>query len=455
MIPLRHLHGLSAPVRRALAEHGVTTVEGLVSLAELVEVRRALRRRLGLHEAALEQLVSRARECLPSEAVTVAAPIPRAALGVPLPRRGPAPEAAPAAPSSRTPGLPSRVVHVDLLRPVRDQGNRGTCVAFAFTAAYEFAVDTARMPWIRRHRRLWRIIFRGSGPPGDHYSPQFLYWACKQRDGRPGPGTYMTTGAECLEELGVCRESAWPYNPQPVAGNEGQGPPPRGAEDKARRHCSEATQWIESDVRSIKGVLAGEHGPPRLVVCAVPVFPSWGNAQTHRTGEIIMPFPGEPPLGGHAICLCGYLDDDQAPGGGWFVFRNSWGTGWAAESPVAPGYGLLPYGYMTRYGWDACTPVPRAGALAAHAARAARAAAVAGLVGAAAWGIGGPTGSASPPTQRAPGAPDWAAPPQGEAETSAPEAPRQQDALIAASRALEEARRFLGLPAPLKGSGNP
>ena len=50
--------------------------------------------------------------------------------------------------------------------------------------------------------------------------------------------------------------------------------------------------------------------------------------------------------GRHALCLAGYVDDGNVPGGGYFIARNSWGTKWAYESPESQGYALIPYAYF-------------------------------------------------------------------------------------------------------------
>ena len=49
-------------------------------------------------------------------------------------------------------------------------------------------------------------------------------------------------------------------------------------------------------------------------------------------------------LGGHDIVLVGYVDDPSPgmnPGGGVFIFRNSWSAAWGDE-----GHGYLPYAYV-------------------------------------------------------------------------------------------------------------
>lgn len=50
---------------------------------------------------------------------------------------------------------------------------------------------------------------------------------------------------------------------------------------------------------------------------------------------------------GHAIALVGYGRHISFPGGGYFIFRNSWGEGFGDE-----GYGYMPFEYVLRYAND-------------------------------------------------------------------------------------------------------
>jgi hypothetical protein len=94
----------------------------------------------------------------------------------------------------------------------------------------------------------------------------------------------------------------------------------------------------------------------RPVGISIPVFNSWYlSAATQRTGQITMPLPNEAQVGGHAVCLVGFQDVVSAPGGGYFILRNSWGTSWASLSPYGAGYGVIPYAYVTGYNWEAFT----------------------------------------------------------------------------------------------------
>ena len=52
-------------------------------------------------------------------------------------------------------------------------------------------------------------------------------------------------------------------------------------------------------------------------------------------------------LDGHAVALVGYGKHKAFPGGGYFIFRNSWGEGFGDQ-----GYGYIPFEYLTQYAND-------------------------------------------------------------------------------------------------------
>lgn len=51
--------------------------------------------------------------------------------------------------------------------------------------------------------------------------------------------------------------------------------------------------------------------------------------------------------GNHAVLLVGYRDQVGAPGGGYFIVRNSWGTDWGYQ-----GYALISYDYIQKYAFS-------------------------------------------------------------------------------------------------------
>lgn len=357
MIDIRSLPSVSGDVLRGVDLLGLKTVEGFLSLMQIHESREAFKKMVGLSESALGRSIQQLRDHLPK---SCGAMHPSPVMPVQLGLSWGHVEASYPANYFGSMAHDSSEEEVDLipqLPPVRNQWRRGTCVAFAATAAFEHEMRRNALFGIGNvlaftRTRSGRKIFRRFDEEAKMLSPQFLYWACKSTDGVDGPGTMISTAMESLRDRGCCQEKGWPYSPDSQWGNEGQGPPPFGAEESARKRriteYDELTCFGSVPLQHMKRFLAQGH----LLVFGVPVFPSWGNIETQQTGRVIMPISGEQSLGGHALCLCGYRDDGSCPGGGVFYFRNSWGEEWASQNTRGRGYGEMPYAYMQMYARD-------------------------------------------------------------------------------------------------------
>ncbi len=224
------------------------------------------------------------------------------------------------------------------LPTIKDQGNRGTCVAFVTCAVLEFAY----------------CIHRGQALD---VSEQFQFWHCKQHDGSPASdGTWPHVSFALVGANGICDEAEWTYNPTPLPGNishEPPGPslridprPPNTPTALFTGVTAALTISPPTDVAKIKGYVSTGHA----VAVAIPVFNSWAaNPYTRLTGNIPMPLPGEPRKGGHAIVLIGWANDPSFAGGGYFVVRNSWGTRWGSTSVFGAGHGTIPFDFISTF----------------------------------------------------------------------------------------------------------
>jgi hypothetical protein len=196
-------------------------------------------------------------------------------------------------------------------------------------------------------------IRAGLAAPGAiNLSEQFIYWWCKQNDNmRTVAGTYPHLGLTCLAKAGTVTEADWPYSDSLIPDSEGQGPPPRGIEVQAWRYKVKRVLRLEPhDVTAIKTARA----TGRAVLFAIRVYDSWFRNRVSRTlGKINLPLPGEPSHGADAMVLIGYVDDETAPGGGYFLVRNSWAP-WGFDSPF-PGCGTVPYEFIARHNMTAAT----------------------------------------------------------------------------------------------------
>jgi hypothetical protein len=237
----------------------------------------------------------------------------------------------PAASPSRPPSEKTVFNSKRFPRP-RDQGQRGTCVAFASLAYLE------------------AVLSNTSSAPRP-LSEQFFYWACKEEDGHPNDeGTDLDAARHVLGKRGACLGKTWKYEPLPVGPSEGQGPPPKGAETEARSFTTTSHKQKLADLALLRERLDKE----KPFVLGVLTFSSWDYPAVADTGEITMPLPGSLPDGGHAVCVVGYELRKGIPGGGAFIFRNSWGEKWArAKGRFGGGYGTLAFEYVRLYGLDA------------------------------------------------------------------------------------------------------
>ena len=156
-----------------------------------------------------------------------------------------------------------------------------------------------------------------------------------------------------LSSRGQCREIVWPYNNALPCNNH--GPLPAAARPNGLNYRLATLPVTTRSVLAYKTHMSKQ----RPVVLSLPVYNSWyQSAATRQTGRITMRLGNEQAIGGHAVCLVGYVDTASSPGGGYFILRNSWGTaGFGSASPFGPGYGTIPYQYITNDAWEAFTAV--------------------------------------------------------------------------------------------------
>lgn len=333
--PLTDITGFPVDLADRLAGLWITTADEFYSAAD-GDGALGLAEYLGVSEdnvRALADLVS------PDVTMRAVGPVEFPGLGALDDEPGLDPSEAPAAAPGRG-VLPTMVNLIDRMPPVRDQKNRGTCVAHACAAVREYLL----------------------GPDASttaNLSEQYLYWACKERDKWPGEGTWIKVAMEVLQAQGVCPEPVWPYNPNKIAGNEGQGPAPAGAAEAAGAFKITQGDILQARwVSAMKETLAA--GKP--VAFAVPVYRYWLVEPSKSTGDLRMPLANEQSIGGHAMAIVGYQDDPAVPGGGFFMIRNSWGEIWAKDSSLGAGYARLPYDFISQYSRSAYTATAPAAA---------------------------------------------------------------------------------------------
>lgn len=219
---------------------------------------------------------------------------------------------------------PSSIDHSDLMSPVKDQGQLGSCVGFAVTAMKE---------WQEQKEHQEEVAAGKANHRDEKYydlSESWVYWSAKKIDGWPNDeGTSIRYGMKVLSKIGVPCEKAWPYS------DEVKGEPEKWANLVAIWSLIGSYYRI-NNLDELKTALL--QGPVVIGIgCYEEIF------DTNETGVVSMPLRPQYCYGGHAICVCGY-DDMRS----LIKFKNSWGDSWGDK-----GYGYLQYDYIRNYMWDA------------------------------------------------------------------------------------------------------
>jgi hypothetical protein len=198
--------------------------------------------------------------------------------------------------------IPPQVKLSNLITAILDQGGLGSCAANAVTQALHAAhtrEGVAEAPFTSRLRlyRYARVIL--GDPTADS-------------------GTSLRACFDVIRKLGFCAEDAWTYDDGP---EKFKLLPPAEAEREAHDQLGDIGYYrIDSvgeqrceDVRA--AVAAG------YVVAFGTQLSSRFAGYTAGSLPLDPPAPGDPILGGHALCVAGY-------GTGYFDIVNSWGPGW-------------------------------------------------------------------------------------------------------------------------------
>lgn len=193
--------------------------------------------------------------------------------------------------------------------PIRDQGDRQSCVGFAVSAAHEWMASNT--------------IIR---------SPEDVLWAAHQAGGATHiEATSVENALTGLTTYRHASEAAWPYgNPRwpaarPIIVNQ---PGNSVAIPSWRRLSAGAYDAVTSEIASGSAVVL----TLRVVVSA------WCSPQGLIDAE-----PGRKATGNHAVVAVGFTDGasntDQH-----VIVKNSWGPDWGDE-----GYGYATRRYLDNY----------------------------------------------------------------------------------------------------------
>ena len=249
------------------------------------------------------------------------------------------------------------------LWPPRDQLGQGTCIGFAAGGAMERAwmAPGARAPALLSAIYLYNRS-RAHLPPG------------RQPVGAANGASRLEGVKFGLPVDGVCPEPDWPDGTPP------HQPPSAAAMAKAVR-TDRLAYWDLSPKRVIRpagvarvvfdllaaGVPVAAAAPLFRDPAAAPGQDNWNYDYAAFSGKVADPQPGWQRLDlGHAVAVLAFQADATEPSGGWFIFRNSRGIGWATNpdiagiGPLVPerGYGAMSATYMETHVWELLAVLP-------------------------------------------------------------------------------------------------
>lgn len=231
--------------------------------------------------------------------------------------------------------LPSSMSLAPWLGPVKDQGQVGSCTAFAGTGLREFL-----------YRKFYSYELSRSVQPNDFVlSPLWLYQMEREIEGTFGSdsGAQSRTIFKAMSKWGCLLEADDPY----IEGNaETMLDMDPTSFSKAALYSKIAYHRV-LDVPTLKSVIASGYA----TVIGIPVYDSFENDTVASTGKVPVPLNSEVSIGGHEMLVHGYSDLTQT-----FMVRNSYGSSWGEG-----GNCIIPYNYfespvVTRDGgWDCWT----------------------------------------------------------------------------------------------------
>ena len=234
--------------------------------------------------------------------------------------------------------------------PIRNQGTPDNCVAFSAIACFE------------------HYLYGKAGENKPAYSAQFLIYAIKTGTDDPHKDlgyTYLRWAYEALRKDGACHEALYPYTGQIV----GMVAPTEAVRNEAKRFAGNVFYrdllLNKGDMHAAALVYECLRQNERPVAISLPTFPesgpgdltNWTNHNAFHHGAVSDVGPDVARVGQHCVCVTGFIPSATEGNGGYFVFRNSWGTAWAGFAPSTlpgptgpqPGYGVLSATYVNQH----------------------------------------------------------------------------------------------------------
>lgn len=198
--------------------------------------------------------------------------------------------------------------------PVRNQGKRPTCMAFAASDAHAALRDG------------WYPL-----------SCEYIFYKAQRRAGRaPASGALLSATLGALHDDGQPEESGWPYLPNTP--DDAGWAPPASIGPVFGRNGATAKHAVDHIAAQL------DQGVPVIILTRLSI-----SFFTPSAGAMVIPGPGEIPDPNirHALVAVGHgkLGADR-----FILVRNSWGNGWGDQ-----GYAWVSEGFLLQGLYAAAT----------------------------------------------------------------------------------------------------
>lgn len=172
-------------------------------------------------------------------------------------------------------------------------------------------------------------------------SPGFLSWAATATDSESAAGSNFGRAYRGLTKYGLAPLDLGGNPDSKGQGQSPDGPTLRAAADVGRfdfhwiRFWDTKEELSDEQLEAIESEVADGH--------PVAVGLRWPNQTSFSSApSFMLKVPARTEIhDGHCVALVGYVRDQSIPGGGAFLFRNSWGENWADH-----GYAWMPFGML-------------------------------------------------------------------------------------------------------------
>lgn len=196
---------------------------------------------------------------------------------------------------------PDVVDYESKMTPIKNQGNRGACVAFSTDAVKEYQEGK---------QRSFKSVY--------DFSEEWVYDQIMV----PGGGAYIRDAFKVLQESGVCREKYMPYDYSKSDDDARTFTPTKSAIYNAKFYKARTFARLTSLEQMIESLVI--NGP---FVIGVNWLNDWFNPKTISSDGYPVLKPGTSgSAGGHAIAVVGYDRPRNV-----LKFKNSWGDGWGKK----------------------------------------------------------------------------------------------------------------------------